>query len=168
MVNEMDVEAADDTDTQAVDPDLLRVARAQRADLRKAMLDLEHALARPAPGRVLEWSDRVHDALVDVAATFERHIAVTEGETGFLAEIAEHSPRLINAIQRMCEEHERIRGELASTLDDVRRVTETEGDVKVAAVREHVTGLVTDLVRHRQHGADLVYEAHAVDIGGSD
>jgi hypothetical protein len=35
-------------------------------------------------------------------------------------------------------------------------------------MRDQVTTLLTDLVRHRQHGADLVYEAHAVDIGGSD
>jgi hypothetical protein len=157
-----------DVETQVLDSDLLRLARAQRADLRKAMVRLERALARPAPGRVAEWSDLVHDELADLAATFERHIAVTEGDTGFLAEIAEHSPRLINAITRLIEEHGRIRIELASTLDHIRRLTPTADDEAITAVREHVINLVADLVRHRQHGADLVYEAHAVDIGGSD
>jgi hypothetical protein len=155
-----------DVNSQAVDTDLLRLARAQRADLRNALITLERALARPAPGIVPEWAERVHDALVDLAAMFERHIAVTEGDDGFLAEIAEHSPRLINAIQRLTEEHERIRVELASTLDHIRRLPPNADDTAITAAREHVTTLVTDLARHRQHGADLVYEAHAVDIGG--
>jgi hypothetical protein len=157
-----------DLDRQVVDSDLLRLARAQRADLRNAMVKLERALARPAPGRVAEWADLVHDELVDLAATFERHIAVTEGDTGFLAEIAEHSPRLINAINRLIGEHERIRAEAASTLDHIRELDSGADETAIAGLREHVTALVTDLARHRQHGADLVYEAHAVDIGGSD
>jgi hypothetical protein len=110
----------------------------------------------------------VHDTLVDLAATFERHIAVTEGDSGFLAEIADHSPRLINAIQRLCDEHERISDELTLTLRHVRRMGGRSNDADIAAMRDQVTTLLTDLVRHRQHGADLVYEAHAVDIGGSD
>lgn len=157
-----------EVDTQASASALIRTARAQRADLRKAMIELERALARPAPGRVPEWSERVHDSLVDLAATFERHIAVTEGDSGFLAEIAEHSPRLINAIQRLHEEHERISDELTLTLRHVRKMNRGSNDTDIDTMREQVTTLVTDLVRHRQHGADLVYEAHAVDIGGSD
>jgi hypothetical protein len=157
-----------DVESQVLNSDLLRLARAQRADLRKAMLRLERALARPAPGRVAEWSDLVHDELVDLAATFERHIAVTEGDSGFFAEIAEHSPRLIHAITRLIEEHGRIRAELSSTLDHIRRLHAAADQAAIDALREHVTKLVADLARHRQHGADLVYEAHAVDIGGSD
>ena len=151
-----------------VDQGLLRRARAQRADLREALVGLEQALARPAPGRVADWAADVHDALVDMAATFERHIGVTEGDQGFLAEIAEHSPRLINAIQRIEREHERIRAELAATLDLIRRVEAHVDAHIVETIREHINALLADLVRHRQHGADLVYEAHAVDIGGSD
>jgi hypothetical protein len=33
-------------------------------------------------------------------------------------------------------------------------------------VREQVTSVLSDLIRHRQRGADLVYRAYAVDIGG--
>ncbi len=154
------------TDTPEGGSELMRMARAQRADLRKAMIDLERSLARPAPGRVREWSDAVHEALVGLAATFERHIAVTEGDSGFLAEIAEHSPRLIHAIERLQAEHDRIRQELSSTLAHIRRLPGHANDDEIARLRDHVNVLVTDLVRHRQHGADLVWEAHAVDIGG--
>ena len=163
MLGELDTQT---TETTGADPSLLRTARAQRADLREAMIALERALARPAPGRVTQWADTVHEALVSLAATFERHIAVTEGDNGFLADIGEHSPRLINAIERLCAEHDRIRGELSSTLAHIRRLPAHAGDEDIETLRDHVTVLVTDLARHRQHGADLVWEAHAVDIGG--
>jgi hypothetical protein len=32
--------------------------------------------------------------------------------------------------------------------------------------RDDVQRLLGEIVRHRQHGADLVYEAYHVDIGG--
>jgi hypothetical protein len=150
VLSELETPTTDTADdSQAADPELLRVARAQRADL-----------------RVEDWADTIHEALVGLAATFERHIAVTEGDDGFLAEIGEHSPRLINAITRICEEHDRIRRELASTLAHIRRMPRRANDDDVEQLRDHVMELVTDLVRHRQHGADLVWEAHAVDIGG--
>jgi hypothetical protein len=34
------------------------------------------------------------------------------------------------------------------------------------ALRDGLTDLLAELVRHRQRGADLVYEAYSVDIGG--
>jgi hypothetical protein len=163
VLGELDTQG---TETGTADESLLRSARAQRADLREAMISLERSLARPAPGRVRQWADTVHEALINLAATFERHIAVTEGDNGFLAEIGEHSPRLINAIGRMCDEHDRIRRELSSTLAHIRRLPAHASNDDIDALRDHVTVLVTDLVRHRQHGADLVWEAHAVDIGG--
>lgn len=167
VASDLDMQAPDVAEAEdAPDPSLLRTARAQRADLRNAMIDLERSLARPAPGRVGDWTDDVHEALVGLAATFERHIAVTEGSDGFLAEIGDHSPRLINAINRVCEEHDRIRQELSSILSHVRRLPAHSNDEDVETLRDHVMVLVTDLVRHRQHGADLVWEAHAVDIGG--
>lgn len=155
-------------DLTVLDDNMLQTARTQRADLRAAMLALEDALARPAPGRVGEWSATVHDALVDLAGAFERHIAVTEGERGFLAEIVDHSPRLINAARRLEQEHEQIRTELSSILGHIRQLARHSDDSTIASLRGRITALMSELSRHRQHGADLVYEAHAVDIGGSD
>ena len=36
----------------------------------------------------------------------------------------------------------------------------------VERLRSVLTSLLVALARHRQRGADLVYEAYAVDIGG--
>ena len=43
-------------------------------------------------------------------------------------------------------------------------VAETDVD----DLRERATGLLGHLVRHRQRGADLIYEAYQTDIGGGD
>ena len=46
---------------------------------------------------------------------------------------------------------------------------ETEQDAYVVwaeDLRVELTALLAALARHRQRGADLVYEAYAVDLGG--
>lgn len=144
-----------------------QAARAYRADLRQVLIQLEDVLASPAPGRVGDWSRGLHEVLIDVAASFERHIGVTEGEGGLLAEIAEHSPRLANAIQRLRVEHGQIRERLSRALIDVRGLQQADDTDQAEHLREQVMRLLAVLVRHRQHGADLVYEAYTVDIGGS-
>jgi hypothetical protein len=40
----------------------------------------------------------------------------------------------------------------------------TAGDVD--AIRALATALLGRLARHRQHGADLIYQAYQVDLGG--
>jgi hypothetical protein len=35
-------------------------------------------------------------------------------------------------------------------------------------VRERATALLVAVARHRQRGADLIYEAYAADLGGVD
>ena len=42
------------------------------------------------------------------------------------------------------------------------------GAAPAEQVRDDVTRLLGRLVRHRQRGSDLLYEAWAVDIGGGD
>lgn len=146
----------------------LERARGPRADLRAGMDALERAAAAPAPHRLAQWAMVVHDALVDVAAAFERHIAVTEGPEGLLEEIEEAAPRLATPVARMVDEHARLRQRISETLD-VARDAANRTDLGAADdVRQQVTALMGDIVRHRQAGSDLVYEAYAVDIGDGD
>jgi hypothetical protein len=153
--------AAEPADEQA-----LERARRRRSDLHGVLVELESALAAPAAGRVAAWSLRVHEGLVELGAAFERHIAVTEGPEGLFGSVMSRAPRLAGTIDELSRQHRRIRQSVGDALDAVHRAADAAEPP--AASREAVLDLIEQLMRHRQHGADLVYEAYAVDIGGGD
>jgi hypothetical protein len=144
---------------------LLREVGRRRAELRAAMDALERALASPAgPGvSAAAWSDRLRESLRRLYDAFAQHVSITEGPDGLYAELAQHSPRLAHAVVRLTDEHG----------DVVRRIEELLTMADVSAVAGHVpearkagTELLVVLMRHRQRGADLVFEAFGLDIGG--
>ena len=141
---------------------LLEALRRHRADLRESMNALEQALAAPVPGRPAAWAERVHVALVELSADFREHVEITEGPGGLYRGLLTTAARLSNAVARLTHEHAQIR-ELVEDL-----LTRAVGpDVDYAdRVRDLGMALLGRLVRHRQRGSDLVYEAYAVDIGG--
>jgi hypothetical protein len=145
----------------------LEEARDKRADLHACIVSLEEAIAAPATGRALDWAMRVHDALVEVGAAFERHIAVVEGPEGLFDEVTNVAPRLTNALRQLADEHRVIRGLIAEALDSVRHIAGARGGAADQG-RAAVLVVLEHLMRHRQLGADVVYEAYAVDIGTGD
>lgn len=147
---------------------ILDDARGQRAGLHHAVVALEEAIAAPAPGRARDWSTRVHDTLVDVSGAFERHIAVTEGPDGLLEDVIRTAPRLANAARSLGEEHEAIRSGISDSLVSVRSLAHGKASDGVTEVRESLLALLARLSRHRQRGADLIFETYAVDIGEGD
>ena len=148
----------------AVPAEALATARARRSDLHDLIVALEAAIAAPAPRPT--WAQGVHDALVDVGAAFERHIATVEGPDGLFEEVTHAAPRLANALDRLREEHREIRASIVAALDGVRLTSDRP--LRSDDGREVVIALIDSLMRHRQHGADVVYEAYAVDIGAGD
>ena len=147
--------------TVASAPELADV-RLRRAGLKTALSGLELALA--APGRTFEWSANVNEALQVLHEVWTRHIVETEAPGAFLDDLVEEAPRLYNQSLRLREEH----GEILSILLEVDdRLQPDHGDPEwVERLRSVLTSLLVALARHRQRGADLVYEAYAVDIGG--
>ncbi len=149
-----------------VDDPSLQAVRERRAGLRAAMGDLERAVASPARGRVDEWIAGVRTALDALREVVDHHIHATEAPGGFLDEIVGTEPRLANQTQRLREEH----GELVDAISEasirLRTGTTFAPDEWVDAMRDRLLVLLGVLARHRQRGADLVYEAYAVDIGG--
>jgi hypothetical protein len=147
------------------DSEQITSVRLRRAGLKSALSGLEIALAAPAPGRVDEWARGVREALAVLQEVWTRHVVETEAPGAFLDEILAESPRLANQVANLRREH----GEILSTLLKVEhQLGRTDLDEDWAEeVRVELTGLLCALARHRQRGADLVYEAYDVDIGGS-
>ncbi len=144
------------------DEDLLELRR-HRAELRESMSALEDALAAPAVGDRDRWAQRVHVAAVELAGDFRQHVDITEAPDGLHREILTASPRLSGAVATLTREHVLIGGQVDSLLA---RVGPTEVSTDVDRVRDLGTALLGRLVRHRQRGSDLVYEAYEFDIGG--
>ena len=141
-------------------------AQAHRAGLRRAMDATEAALAAPAAGRPVDWAAGVGTALDTLQVAFESHVATTESPDGILDEIVRLSPRLTNPVGGLRRDHGEL-GELLHEQITALRTAPGAPDAEwIDARREAVLQLLGRLARHRQHGADLTYEAYGVDIGG--
>ena len=149
--------------SSASDQAWLEDLRRHRAELREAMSALEDALAAPVTADPAHWALRVNVALVEVSGDFRTHIEVTEGRNGLYHELLRTSPRLSDAVAGLTREHVLISGQVDALLE---RVAAQDVVEDVDRVRGLGTALLGRLVRHRQRGSDLVFEAYEFDIGG--
>jgi hypothetical protein len=142
----------------------LQAVRADRAEMRESLAAVDEALAVPL-GRPLVWRDRVKAALAELAHDFEDHVDLSERPDGMFSAIHKSHPRLVRSVETLLAEHSDLREDIAGYLSVLDR-----GDAiaDLPAFREELTMLVGRLIRHRQRGGDLIYEAFAVDIGGQD
>lgn len=147
-----------------VTPTLGETAR-RRADLYAALAAVEHAISRPGVGREAQWAEGVVRSLHDLDHEITEHIEVTERPDGLYDEIMETAPRLAGKIQRLRDEHPVMRD---TTRELIARLETTPvGEVwTLDDAREELQRLLGVLVRHRQRGADLVWEGYSLDIGG--
>lgn len=142
---------------------LLDELRRRRAELLESMRAVEQALAAPAPGRQAQWAERVQVALVELDADFREHIDIAEGPNGLYRELLGAAPRLDGAVARLTRDHARIKAQID---DLVARAGAPDIAEDVDKVRELGTALLARLLRHRQQGSDLIFEAYQADIGG--
>ena len=145
------------------DADLLEELRRHRAELRESISAREDARAAPAAGDRVRWAQRVHVAVVELAGDLREHVDLTEGPDGLYREVLTTTPRLSGAVDALTREHVLIRGQVDSLLA---RVGASDVVADVDRVRDLGTALLGRLVRHRQRGSDLVFEAYEFDIGG--
>ena len=138
----------------------LAAARRHRAELLQAIQSFERALAVPAGDPA--WRDGVAERLGSLRAAFAGHVVVTEGADGLYAEVLDHAPRLSRAVHILIREH----AALAAAMDGLQRQISIGRRPSIEEVRGWASDLLRELSRHRQRGADLVYEAYATDIGG--
>ena len=143
----------------------LAEAGRRRADLHRALIDVEKAISGPAVGREAEWSAEVSLSLKELRRTIDEHIEVAERPMGLYDEITQRAPRLSGKIERLKEEHPLMRdgtSELIARLES----TPVGEEWPLDDARDALQRLLGRIVRHRQLGADLVWEAYNLDIGG--
>ena len=141
----------------------LERVRAQRAELGESMAALDAALDLPV-GLGRTWRGRVRAALTELAHDLRDHVELTEAPGGLYDDILAKAPRLSRKVDEQKAEH-------AALLVEVERLLQERDDgmpdaEAVAAHREAATKMVGMLIRHRQRGSDLTYQAYQVDIGG--
>jgi hypothetical protein len=135
----------------------LEQAKGQRLSLRRAIDELHDALG--APGGAT--SERLAPCLEHLRVVFGVHVEVTESPGGLYEEIMEIAPRLANKIAGFKREHLSITRAISSALEELPDI-----GMALPDLRRRLDRLYELLARHRRRGADLVYEAYHVDIGG--
>jgi hypothetical protein len=132
-----------------------------REDLFEVMVDVEGAMASPVGSDASGWCDSVTKHLRRLADAFGAHCEVTESQDGLFASILLDAPRMQAKVRRLEQDHKDIVAALEALTAEL-----AGSDVDPEAVRVKGTELLGLLARHRQRGADAVYEAYSVDIGG--
>lgn len=154
----------DELPSTEMTPTLAETAR-RRADLHAALIAVERSISSPAVGREADWSKDVLRTLQDLEHAIVEHVEVTERPGGLYDEISQKAPRLAGKIGQLRAEHPELRDGargLLSRLD----ATPVGEAWPLAEARDDLQRLLGRIVRHRQLGADLVWEAYNLDIGG--
>jgi len=140
----------------------LEAAARRRRELHEALVAFEDALSSPVRDRVT-WRAEVADALEALGHAFEDHVSETEASGGLYEEMRDLAPQLGAKAGRLREEHPAITAALVEASASIAVAPADEAGADAA--RDELQRLMGRIVRHRQHGADLVWEAYRVDIG---
>lgn len=139
----------------------LVVARAHREVLLGALRDFEDAVANAGPRRAKAWADEVQQRLSALAEAFGRHVRITEEPDGLYADIEQTAPRLSQAMEALRNEHREIIDAIAALTDQLQGGPSAAAEhTWVQDARDACLAVMAGIVRHRQKGADLTYEAY--------
>ncbi|MGH2529605.1 MAG: hypothetical protein ACRDH0_09795 [Actinomycetota bacterium] len=140
-------------------------AARRRADLHHALVDVERAISSPAAGRLEAWTGDVVKRLTILREAIDEHIEVTERQDGLYDEILHRAPRLSGQVERLRIEHPSLRDGTIRLIEQFHAIPIGDG-WSLDDARDDVQRLLGKVVKHRQAGADLVWEAYNLDIGG--
>jgi hypothetical protein len=152
-----DPTGADSHDVSAAER---RAARARRERLHHALVELEEALTAPVSRE--GWLTRVRTAIAGMRETLLDHVAESESPDGLLAQITDVSPWLGPRVGQLRDEHD----DLVATADTlVEAAARASGPDDFA---DAAWALLERVSRHRRRGADLLYDAYALDVSAGD
>jgi Ala-tRNA(Pro) deacylase len=143
----------------AYESEALHAAVAVRERLYETIRTVDQALGAPL-GSGGEWQRRLAGRLASLRRALDDHICETEAPDGLLIEIEEQAPRLAREVDRLRKEHGLLIGHCERVMLQVEDFESAE------SLRRSVLTLLGRFAGHRHRGADLVYEAFGVDIGG--
>jgi len=144
----------------------LDAARARRKTLHDTLVHLEESISSPAAGRIPEWTANVLKEMLEVRDAFDQHVIVTERPEGLYDEILERAPRLAHNVTTLREEHPGITAATAEMIARLEEVAVGDATWTLDSARDDLQRFIGRVIKHRQRGADLVWEAYNVDIGG--
>lgn len=139
--------------------------RTRRRRLHTALVQLEDSVAA-ASGNPETWRNAVLDALRRLEHAIDDHAANTEQPGGLFDQVEDHAPRLSASIERLRAEHVTLAAEAADLVARCQEDVPDEAEVQL--IRERSLHLLAAAARHRQRGADLLWEAYEVDIAAAD
>lgn len=142
----------------------LDAVRTRREALYEAVVGLEDALATPV-GDGKKWRLRVAMAIDHATIRIEEHAKQTEAKGGFLDKVIQENPRLQRRVNQLKVDHERLEKEVDALRLAISLVEDDRIPDEAVTIRNQSIDLLGQLTRHRQRGADLIYEAYQVDIG---
>jgi hypothetical protein len=146
----------------------LQEAARRRKTLHEALVALENATSSPAAGRIPEWTRQVVKEITAVRDAWDQHVEHTEKPGGLYEEIVGTSPRLSGTIDRLRGEHPEITDAVGEMLSRLEQVEIGGLPWPLDDARDDLQRFIGKVIRHRQRGADLVWEAYNVDIGGPE
>ncbi|MET8910829.1 hypothetical protein [Micromonospora sp. NPDC004551] len=132
-----------------------------RSALSGDLCALVRALATPPPAPCSR--EHLAGRLGPVRRGFAEHVRLTEGPAGLYAELLHQAPRLDRGVRLLADEHVAIAAAIAALQHAVRLPA-----MPAEELREQARNLLRALDRHRQRGADLLWEAYQADLGGED
>jgi hypothetical protein len=151
---------------EEITPQLAEAVR-RRSDLHHSLVDAEVAISSAAAGREEAWAKGVVEKLTALRESIEEHIEGTERPGGLYDEILGKAPRLSGAIERLKAEHPVMRDATSEVMSKL-RTTGVGPAWPLEEARDDIQRMLGQIVKHRQLGADLVWEAYNLDIGGVD
>ena len=153
------------TDIRAQNRAVLDAVRVRRDRLYEAILGLEQALATPAGDHPKEWALLLAAPIENLRAVLDSHIEGTEGGDGLFAQIRDDAPHLLHAVERLRNDHQPMVANAAALAGALSGVHDED---TVDAVRTQALQLMRQLLEHRHLGAEVVYDAYAVDVSAAD
>jgi hypothetical protein len=137
-----------------------RAARERRERLHRALVELEEALTAPTSRD--HWLPRVRTALEGMSETVLDHVAESEAPDGLLEQITDVAPWLGPRVVQLRAEHDHLVAAADALVQSAAAASRPDEVIDAA------WALLEAVSRHRRRGADLLYEAYALDVSAGD